>query len=137
MAAAYATLASGGMYAPPVLVTSITVPMAETFRSPRSLRRGVRWARPEAYLTTSLLSSVVDHGTAAAARCWVAQSRVRPVPATRQRCLVRRLLDQTSCARRGRATTMVARSAPAKRAPPQRFRVDFVHAGRSRETPSH
>jgi penicillin-binding protein 1A len=68
MAVAYATFASGGIYQPPVLVTRIVGPEgAEVSLPPRPPARRVL-GEAEAYLTTSLLSSVVDHGTAAAAR---------------------------------------------------------------------
>lgn len=68
MASAYGTLASGGMYEPPVLVTRITGPDgAEIPLAPKPPARRVM-GEAEAYLTTSLLMSVVDHGTAAAAR---------------------------------------------------------------------
>ena len=43
-------------------------PMAETFRSAAQPPARRVMGEAEAYLTTSLLSSVVDHGTAAAAR---------------------------------------------------------------------
>ncbi|HEY3592773.1 MAG TPA: penicillin-binding transpeptidase domain-containing protein, partial [Polyangiaceae bacterium] len=68
MAAAYATFASGGMYQSPILVTRIVGPEGvEVALPPRPPARRVL-GEAEAYLTTSLLSSVVDHGTAAAAR---------------------------------------------------------------------
>jgi penicillin-binding protein 1A len=68
MATAFATLASGGMYEAPVLITRITGPDgAEVPLPTRPPSRRVM-GEAEAYLTTSLLMSVVDHGTAAAAR---------------------------------------------------------------------
>ena len=64
----FATLASGGMYEAPVLVTRITGPDGEEVPlPPRPPSRRVM-GEAEAYLTTSLLMSVVDHGTAASAR---------------------------------------------------------------------
>jgi penicillin-binding protein 1A len=68
MAAGYATFASGGVYQPPLLVTRIVAPDGTELPLPSRPppRRAVGEA--EAYLTTSLLMSVVDHGTAAAAK---------------------------------------------------------------------
>jgi penicillin-binding protein 1A len=68
MAGAFATFASGGIFEPPVLVTRIAGPDgAEIPLPPRPPSRRVM-GEAEAYLTTSLLMSVVDHGTAASAR---------------------------------------------------------------------
>jgi penicillin-binding protein 1A len=68
MATAFATLASGGIYEAPILVTRITGPDgAEVPLPPRPPSRRVM-GEAEAYLTTSVLMSVVDHGTAASAR---------------------------------------------------------------------
>lgn len=63
LCAAYATFASGGMYAEPVIVTRITGPDGKDLEllpvpPPRRVLD-----EAEAYLTTSLLQSVVDHGT--------------------------------------------------------------------------
>lgn len=68
MATAFATLASGGVYEAPILVTRIAGPDgAEIPLAPRPPSRRVM-GEAEAYLTTSLLMSVVDRGTAASAR---------------------------------------------------------------------
>ncbi|HMI88776.1 MAG TPA: PBP1A family penicillin-binding protein [Polyangiaceae bacterium] len=68
MATAFATLASGGIYEAPVLVTRIAGPDGvEVPLPPRPPARRVM-GEAEAYLTTSVLMSVVDHGTAASAR---------------------------------------------------------------------
>jgi penicillin-binding protein 1A len=68
LAGAYATFASGGTYAEPTLVTRIVgpdgkdVPLPETAPTRRVLDDA------EAYLITSMLGSVVDHGTGAKAK---------------------------------------------------------------------
>ncbi|HMJ50768.1 MAG TPA: PBP1A family penicillin-binding protein [Polyangiaceae bacterium] len=68
MATAFATLASGGIYEAPVLVTRIAGPDGKELPlPPRPPSRRVI-GEAEAYLTTSVLMSVVDHGTAASAR---------------------------------------------------------------------
>ena len=68
MATAFATLASGGMYEAPVLVTRITGPDGKEVALPSRPPSRRVMGDAEAYLTTSLLMSVVDHGTAASAR---------------------------------------------------------------------
>lgn len=68
MAAAYATFASGGVYEAPLLVTRIlTADGEEVPLPPRPPSRRVM-GEGEAYVTTSLLSSVVESGTARSAR---------------------------------------------------------------------
>jgi penicillin-binding protein 1A len=63
MAAAYATLASGGVYEEPILIKKIVGPGGvEIALPPRAPSRRVM-EEAEAYLTTSLLSSVVTEGT--------------------------------------------------------------------------
>lgn len=68
LAGAYATFAAGGMYEEPALVTRIVgpdgkdVPLKEAPPARRVLDPA------EAYVTTSLLESVVDHGTATRAK---------------------------------------------------------------------
>ncbi|HEX3344605.1 MAG TPA: transglycosylase domain-containing protein, partial [Polyangiaceae bacterium] len=68
LAGAYATFAAGGTYEEPRLVTRIVgpdgkeVPLPETVPARRVLDPA------EAYVVTSMLESVVDHGTAARAR---------------------------------------------------------------------
>ncbi|HKQ68562.1 MAG TPA: PBP1A family penicillin-binding protein [Polyangiaceae bacterium] len=68
MVSAYSALAAGGMYEAPVLVTRIAGPDGALLTLP--LRPPARrvMGEAEAYLTTSLLTSVVDHGTAASAK---------------------------------------------------------------------
>jgi penicillin-binding protein 1A len=68
MAAAYATFASGGVYEAPVLVTRITGPDGAAVALPPRPPSRRAMGEAEAYLTTSLLTSVVDHGTGAAAK---------------------------------------------------------------------
>ena len=68
LAGAYATFAAGGVYEKPILVTRITGPNGvDVSLAPRAPPRRVM-EEAEAYLTTSLLGSVVDHGTGKAAR---------------------------------------------------------------------
>jgi penicillin-binding protein 1A len=68
LAGAYATFASGGTYEEPTLVTKITGPDGKDVDlvPPIPPRRVLD--ESEAYLTTSLLESVVDHGTAVRAK---------------------------------------------------------------------
>jgi len=62
---AYATFAAGGVYEEPHLVTKIVGPDGKELElKPRPPPRRVL-DEPEAYVTTSMLTSVVDHGTAA------------------------------------------------------------------------
>ena len=68
LAGAYATFAAGGVYEEPHLVTKIVGPDGKELElKPRPPPRRVL-DEPEAYVTTSLLTSVIDHGTAARAR---------------------------------------------------------------------
>ncbi len=68
IANAYATLASGGQFAPPILVTKIVGPdNKEVPLPPRVPARRVM-DEAEAYLTTSLMRSVVTDGTGKRAR---------------------------------------------------------------------
>ncbi len=71
---AYATFAAGGMYEEPRLVTRIVGPDGKDveLNAPPPPRRVLEAA--EAYVTTSLLQSVIDHGTGVKAR-----SLARPV----------------------------------------------------------
>jgi penicillin-binding protein 1A len=65
---AYATLAAGGVYEEPTLITSIVGPDGQSVPlDPRVPSRRVM-DPAEAYVTTSLLTSVIDHGTGAVAR---------------------------------------------------------------------
>ena len=68
LAAAYTTFAAGGVWQEPTLVLRIVGPDGKevVLPSPRPPRRVLDDA--EAYLVTSLLTSVVDHGTAARAK---------------------------------------------------------------------
>jgi penicillin-binding protein 1A len=68
MAAAYATFASGGIYEAPVLVTRITGPDGAVIPLPPRPPSRRAMGEAEAYLTTSLLASVIDHGTGGAAK---------------------------------------------------------------------
>ena len=62
IANAYATYASGGEYAPAVLVTQITGPGGQEVALPERPKRRVMEAE-EAYLITSLMTSVIKEGT--------------------------------------------------------------------------
>lgn len=68
LVAAYATFAAGGMYEEPRLVTRIVGPDGKdvALKEPPPPRRVLEPA--EAYVTTSMLQSVVDHGTATRAK---------------------------------------------------------------------
>jgi penicillin-binding protein 1A len=61
---AYASFASGGEYASPVFITKIEGPQGKSFAMPLDPPRRRVMAEDEAYLTTSLLRSVVQAGTA-------------------------------------------------------------------------
>lgn len=61
---AFATFASGGMYAPAVLVTKIVGPDGKELPLPARPPERRAMEQDEAYLTTSLLRSVVTDGTA-------------------------------------------------------------------------
>ncbi len=65
---AYATFAAGGVYEEPTLVTRIVGPDGRDLPlPPRAPPRRVL-DEPEAYLMTSMLTSVIDHGTAVRAK---------------------------------------------------------------------
>jgi penicillin-binding protein 1A len=68
LAGAYATFAAGGTYEEPVIISSIVGPDGKevALDPPVPPRRVLDPA--EAYVTTSLLASVIDHGTGAAAK---------------------------------------------------------------------
>jgi penicillin-binding protein 1A len=68
LAGAYATFAAGGMYEEPRIVTRIVGPDGKDveLKAPPPPRRVLDPA--EAYVTTSLLQSVIDHGTGAKAK---------------------------------------------------------------------
>jgi penicillin-binding protein 1A len=65
---AYATFASGGTSAPPVLVTRIVGPDGKEIPIPRGGEPKQVMSPEDAYLITSLMRSVVDHGTAQRAK---------------------------------------------------------------------
>ncbi len=68
LAGAYATFAAGGIYEEPHLVMKIVGPDGKEVRSkPRPPPRRVL-DESEAFVTTSMLTSVIDHGTAARAK---------------------------------------------------------------------
>jgi penicillin-binding protein 1A len=60
---AYATLASGGEFAPPILVTKIVGPDGKEVTLPERPPKRRVMDESEAYLTTSLMRSVVTEGT--------------------------------------------------------------------------
>ncbi len=64
IAAAYASFASGGVYAPPVLITRIIGPDGKQIPLPPEPPPRRVMSAAEAYLTTSLMRSVVQVGTA-------------------------------------------------------------------------
>jgi penicillin-binding protein 1A len=65
---AYATFPSGGLYAPPVLITKIVGPDGKVVPLPPEPPERRVMQPDEAYLTTSLLTSVIQEGTARRAR---------------------------------------------------------------------
>lgn len=67
MVGAYATFAAGGTYEAPRIITRIVGPDGKDLALPERKKERVM-DEATAYLTTSLLGSVVDHGTAAKAR---------------------------------------------------------------------
>ncbi|MBN1611711.1 MAG: PBP1A family penicillin-binding protein [Polyangiaceae bacterium] len=74
IANAYATFASSGRFAPPVIVTKILGPSGAIVPQPPAQPPRVAMASEEAYLITSLMRSVVEQGTARRAK-----SLARPV----------------------------------------------------------
>jgi penicillin-binding protein 1A len=65
---AYATFASGGTYEPPVIVSAIDGPSGRNVPLPAAPSPRVVMTNAEAFITTSLLKSVVESGTAQRAR---------------------------------------------------------------------
>jgi penicillin-binding protein 1A len=65
---AYATFAAGGVYEEPRLITRIVGPDGSDVALPPPVVSHRVLDEPEAYLTTSLLTSVIDHGTGARAK---------------------------------------------------------------------
>lgn len=74
LAGAYATFAAGGTYEEPRLVTRIVGPDGKDVALPPTLPERRVLEPAEAYVTTNLLQSVIDHGTGAKAK-----SLARPV----------------------------------------------------------
>jgi penicillin-binding protein 1A len=68
MTGAYATFAGGGVYQAPRLISRIVGPDGKELPLPAQAAPQRVMDEAEAYLTTSLLTSVVDHGTGARAR---------------------------------------------------------------------
>ncbi len=68
LAGAYATFAGGGTYAEPTLVTRIVGPDGKDVPLPEPVPARRVLDEAEAYLVTSMLESVIDHGTAARAK---------------------------------------------------------------------
>jgi penicillin-binding protein 1A len=68
LAGAYATFAAGGIYAEPRLIVRIVGPDGKDLPLPATLPSRRVMDEAEAYVVTSLLTSVVDHGTAVRAR---------------------------------------------------------------------
>jgi penicillin-binding protein 1A len=65
---AYATFAAGGRYAPPTLVTKIVDADGKRVKLPKRPAPRQVMSRAEAYVITSMLTSVVREGTGAKAR---------------------------------------------------------------------
>jgi penicillin-binding protein 1A len=68
LAGAYATFAAGGTYEEPRLVTRIVGPDGKEVALPEPTPPRRVLDPAEAYIVTSMLTSVIDHGTAARAR---------------------------------------------------------------------
>jgi penicillin-binding protein 1A len=68
LAGAYATFAAGGVYEAPRVVTRIQGPDGKDVELPSGPPPRRVLDPPEAYVTTSLLQSVIDHGTGVKAR---------------------------------------------------------------------
>jgi penicillin-binding protein 1A len=68
LAGAYATFAAGGMYEEPRLVTRIVGPDGKEVALPEPTPPRRVLDPAEAYVVTSMLTSVIDHGTAARAK---------------------------------------------------------------------
>jgi penicillin-binding protein 1A len=68
LAGAYATFAAGGMYEEPYLVTRIVGPDGKDVALPERAPPRRVLDPAEAYVMTSMLTSVIDHGTAARAK---------------------------------------------------------------------
>ena len=68
MAGAYATLAAGGVYSAPTLIKKITGPSGVEIKLPESAAPRRVMEEAEAYVITSLLTSVVQDGTGKRAR---------------------------------------------------------------------
>ncbi|HEY6461417.1 MAG TPA: penicillin-binding transpeptidase domain-containing protein, partial [Polyangiaceae bacterium] len=68
LAAAYATFAAGGMFAEPHVVTRIVGPDGKEVPLPEQPPPRRVLDPAEAYVTTSMLTSVIDHGTGARAK---------------------------------------------------------------------
>ena len=68
LAGAYATFAAGGVYEQPHLVLRIVGPDGKDVALPPQAPARRVLDDAEAYVTTSMLTSVVDHGTAARAK---------------------------------------------------------------------
>jgi penicillin-binding protein 1A len=68
LAGAYATLADGGLYEEPRLIVRIVGPDGKDLPLPAALPPRRVMDEAEAYVVTSLLTSVIDHGTGVRAR---------------------------------------------------------------------
>jgi penicillin-binding protein 1A len=68
LATAYSTFAGGGLYEPPTIITRITAADGSDVKLPAKRAGGRAMSEAEAYLVTSLMTSVVDHGTATGAK---------------------------------------------------------------------
>ncbi len=68
LAGAYATIAAGGVFEPPIIVTRIIGPDGRELALPSRAPPTRAFGDAEAYVITSLLTSVVEKGTATGAR---------------------------------------------------------------------
>ena len=133
LAGAYATFAAGGTYEEPRLVTRIVGPDGKDvpLPDPPPPRRVLDDA--EAYVVTNMLTSVIDHGTAARAKSLGPPARRQDGDVERpEGHVVRRVLR----GHRGRHVGRLRRRASARRRRAGRGHraagVDVVHEGRAR-----
>jgi penicillin-binding protein 1A len=68
LATGYATFAGAGQYEPPTIITRIRSADGQDVKLPGKRAGGRAMSEAEAYVVTSLMTSVVDHGTATGAK---------------------------------------------------------------------
>ncbi len=116
MAGAYAAFAAGGVYDEPILIQKIVGPSGARCRCPIGIKGRRVMEESEAYVITSLLTSVVQEGTAKRAKQLGRPIAARRGRATRPRTAGSSATRPTSPAPCGPATTIRPRWAPARRA---------------------